>query len=111
MNHLILNICTLYNQNSIHLRNFNWLCKQQSEAAMILSFEFVCNVKIFAISFLVFYFLFLLVTVFTRIDKSCLCIFLLQWNLSKADTYGTEVFVRFREVSALERIELESSQI
>ena len=29
---------------------------------------------------------------------------LLQWNLSKADTYGTEVFVRFREVSALESL-------
>ena len=36
---------------------------------------------------------------------------LLQSNLSKVDTYGTEVFVRFREVSALERFELESSQI
>ena len=35
----------------------------------------------------------------------------IQWNLSKADTYGTEVFVRFREVSALERFELKSSQI
>ena len=35
----------------------------------------------------------------------------LQWNLSKADTYGTEVFVRFREVSALESFELKSSQI
>ena len=36
---------------------------------------------------------------------------LLQWNLSKEDTYGTEVFVRFREVSTLERFELKSSQI
>ena len=35
----------------------------------------------------------------------------LQWNLSKADTYGTEVFIRFREVSALERFELKSSHI
>ena len=35
----------------------------------------------------------------------------IQWNLSKADTYGTEVFVHFREVSALERFELKSSQI
>ena len=35
----------------------------------------------------------------------------LQWNLSKADTYGTEVSVRFKEVSALERFELKSSQI
>ena len=35
----------------------------------------------------------------------------LEWNLSKADTYGTEVFARFREVSALERFELKSSQI
>ena len=35
----------------------------------------------------------------------------LQWNLSKADTYGTKVFVRFGEVSALERFELKSSQI
>ena len=35
----------------------------------------------------------------------------LQWNLSKADTYGTKVFVRFREVSALERFELKSFQI
>ena len=35
----------------------------------------------------------------------------IQWNLSKADTYGTEVFVRLREVSALERFELKSSQI
>ena len=34
-----------------------------------------------------------------------------QWNLPKADTYGTEVFVRFKEVSALERFELKSSQI
>ena len=35
----------------------------------------------------------------------------IQWNLSKADTYGTEVFVRFREVSASERFELKSSKI
>ena len=35
----------------------------------------------------------------------------LQWSLSKADTYGTGVFVRFREVSALERFEMKSSQI
>ena len=34
-----------------------------------------------------------------------------QWNLSKADSYGTEVFVRFREVFALEKFELKSSQI
>ena len=34
-----------------------------------------------------------------------------QWNLSKANTYGTDVFVRFREVSALEKLELKSSQI
>ena len=34
----------------------------------------------------------------------------IRWNLSKADTYGTEVFVHFREVSALERFELKSSQ-
>ena len=36
---------------------------------------------------------------------------IIQWNLSKADSYGTEVFVRLREVSALERFELKSSQI
>ena len=35
----------------------------------------------------------------------------IQWNHSKADTYRTEVFVCFREVSALERFELKSSQI
>ena len=35
----------------------------------------------------------------------------IQWTLSKADTYGTEVFVRFREVSALERFELKSLQM
>ena len=35
----------------------------------------------------------------------------LQWNLSRADTYGTEVFVHLREVSALERFELKSCQI
>ena len=35
----------------------------------------------------------------------------IQWNLSKVDIYGTEVFVRFREVSFLERFELKSSQI
>ena len=35
----------------------------------------------------------------------------LTWNLSKGDTYGTEVFVRFRKVSALGRFELKSSQI
>ena len=35
----------------------------------------------------------------------------IQWNLSKADTYGTEVFVSFRQVSALERFELKSSKI
>ena len=34
-----------------------------------------------------------------------------QWNLSKVDTHGIEVFVLFREVSALERFELKSSQI
>ena len=38
-------------------------------------------------------------------------IFEVQWNLSKADTYGTEVFAHFREVSTLERFELKSSQI
>ena len=38
-------------------------------------------------------------------------IYQVQWKLSKADTYGTEVFVYFREVSALERFELKSSQI
>ena len=36
---------------------------------------------------------------------------LIQWNLSKVDTYGTEVFVHFREFSALEGFELKSSQI
>ena len=35
----------------------------------------------------------------------------IPWNLSKAGTYGTEVFVRFRELSALERFELKSYQI
>ena len=35
----------------------------------------------------------------------------LQWNLSKVETYMTEVFVRFRQVSALERFELKSYQI
>ena len=35
----------------------------------------------------------------------------LQWNLSKADTYGTDVFVCFREVPTLEKFELKSSQI
>ena len=35
----------------------------------------------------------------------------LQWNLSKAETYETEVFVHFKEVSALERFELKSSHI
>ena len=34
----------------------------------------------------------------------------LQWNLSKADTYGTDAFVRFREVSALGRFKLKSSK-
>ena len=38
-------------------------------------------------------------------------LYLLQWNLSKAYTYGTKVFVHFRGVSALERFELKSSQI
>ena len=37
--------------------------------------------------------------------KMMICI---QWNLSKADTYGTEVFFCFREVSTLERFELKS---
>ena len=45
-------------------------------------------------------------------DKSLIRINLnLQWNLSKAVTYRTEVFVRFRKVSTLERFELKSSQI
>ena len=35
----------------------------------------------------------------------------IQWNLSKTDTYGTEDFVRFTEVSGLDRFELKSSQI
>ena len=35
----------------------------------------------------------------------------IQWNLSKADTYGTKDFVRFREVSTLERFQLKSFQI
>ena len=34
----------------------------------------------------------------------------LQSNLSRADTYGTDTFVHFREASALERFELKSSQ-
>ena len=32
----------------------------------------------------------------------------IQSNLSKADTYRADVFVRFREVTALERFELKS---
>ena len=35
----------------------------------------------------------------------------LQWNFTKADTYGREDFVRFREVSALDKFELKSFQI
>ena len=35
----------------------------------------------------------------------------IQRNLSKANTYGREVFVSFREVSILERFELKSPQI
>ena len=31
---------------------------------------------------------------------------LIQWNLSKADTLGTNIFVRFRQVSALDRLGL-----
>ena len=34
-----------------------------------------------------------------------------QWNLSKADTHGIEIFVHFIEVSTLERFKLKSSQI
>ena len=30
----------------------------------------------------------------------------IQWNLSKADTFGTNIFVRFRQVSALDRLNL-----
>ena len=33
----------------------------------------------------------------------------IQWNLPKADTCGTTTFVRFREVSALERFDLNFS--
>ena len=33
----------------------------------------------------------------------------IQWNLSKVDTYGTEVFVCIKEVSVLETFELEIS--
>ena len=29
-----------------------------------------------------------------------------QWNLSKADTLGTDILVRFTEVSALDRLNL-----
>ena len=29
----------------------------------------------------------------------------IQWNLSKADTLGTNIFVRFRQVSALDRLD------
>ena len=36
---------------------------------------------------------------------------LVQWNLSKVDTYGAQVFVCFREVSTMERFELKSFQI
>ena len=28
----------------------------------------------------------------------------IQWNLSKANTLGTNIFVRFRQVSALDRL-------
>ena len=35
----------------------------------------------------------------------------IQLNVSRADRYGAEVFVRFREVSTLKRFELKSSQI
>ena len=34
----------------------------------------------------------------------------LQWNLSKADTLGTNIFVRFRQVSALDRFFLDLHQ-
>ena len=47
----------------------------------------------------------------TKSLKDSVIFFKLQWNQSKVDTYGTEVFVCFREVSPLERFELKSSQI
>ena len=34
----------------------------------------------------------------------------LQWNLSKADTLGTNIFLRFRQVSALDRLCLDFDQ-
>ena len=34
-----------------------------------------------------------------------------KYSGTSLNTYGTDVFVRFREVSALERFELKSSQI
>ena len=37
-------------------------------------------------------------------NKSPFYLFKLQWNLPKADTHGTKKFVRFRVVSALERL-------
>ena len=47
---------------------------------------------------------------FETLYKCIICVEI-QWNLSKADTYWTEVFARFREVFTLERFELKSSQI
>ena len=34
----------------------------------------------------------------------------IQWNLFKADTLGTNIFVRFRQVSALDRLCLDFDQ-
>ena len=35
----------------------------------------------------------------------------IQWDHSKAETYGTEIFVYFRQVSILEWFEMKRSQI
>ena len=59
-----------------------------------LSFQSTCCFRIFLV----------------KLNNAIMC-FELQWSLSKADTYRTELFVRFREVSAFERFELKISQI
>ena len=53
----------------------------------------------------------LLIETMIKLAKWFYQILELQRNLSKADSYGTEVFVSFREVSALDRFELKSSKV
>ena len=104
---------------------FSFLEQNCSAFTIEILITVIKNAFLFSFLFLFFLYamitlVYLLIEIFRKIlfislflfDDWChLMLFKTQWNLFKADTYRTEVFIHFREVSALERFEPKSSQI